>query len=89
MTRFSRTFGVEGVPYMSADELFSISQVSEKRVHLDPIPIHEEFFVKEGWILMACSGQVYGLNGSVTLATKHHENYFFSHDLIRIAPEAI
>jgi len=86
MTRFSRTFGAGGVPYMSADELFSISQISEKRVHLDPIPRHKEFFVKEGWILMACSGQVYGLNGSVTLATKHDESFFFSHDLIRIAP---
>ena len=88
MTRFSRTFGESGAPYMSADELFSISQISEKRVHLDPIPKHEEFFVKEGWILMACSGQVYGLNGSVTLATKHDERFFFSHDLIRIAPRS-
>lgn len=35
---------------------------------------------------MACSGQVYGLNGSVTLATRHDESFFFSHDLIRIAP---
>ncbi len=86
MARFSRTFGEGGVPYMSADELFSISQISEKRVHLDPIPKHREYFVKKGWILMACSGQVYGLNGSVTLATKHDESFFFSHDLIRIAP---
>ena len=86
MTRFSRTFGETGAPYMSADDLFSISQISEKRVHLDPITKHQEFFVKEGWILMACSGQVYGLNGSVTLATKHDESFFFSHDLIRIAP---
>ena len=87
LTRFSRTFGEGGVPYMSADELFSISQISEKRVHLEPIRNHEDFFVEEGWILMACSGQIYGLNGSVTLATKHDENYFFSHDLIRIAPK--
>ena len=86
MTRFRRTFGENGVPYMSADELFSISQISEKRVHLNLIPKHREFFVKEGWILMACSGQVYGLNGGVTLATKHDESFFFSHDLIRIAP---
>ena len=85
MTRFSRKFGESGAPYMSADELFSISQIAEKRVHLEPIPSHEEFFVKEGWILMACSGQVYGLNGSVTLATRHDESFFFSHDLIRIA----
>ena len=88
MARFSRRFGESGAPYMSADELFSFSQISEKRVHLDPIPKHEEFFVKEGWILMACSGQVYGLNGSVTLATKHDESFFFSHDLIRIAPRS-
>ena len=85
-TRFSRTFGEGGTPYMSADELFSVSRISEKRVHLEPIPTYEEFFVKEGWILMACSGQVYGLNGSVTLATQHDEKFFFSHDLIRIAP---
>ena len=88
MTRFSRWFGENGAPYMSADELFSISQIGEKRVHLEPIASHEEFFVKEGWILMACSGQVYGLNGSVTLATKHDESFFFSHDLIRIAPRS-
>ena len=57
-------------------------------MHLDPIRNHEEFFVKEGWILMACSGQVYGLNGSVTLSTKHGESFFFSHDLIRIPPRS-
>ena len=86
MTRFSREFGEGGVPYMSADDLFSISHIGTKRVYTDPIPNHREFFVKEGWILMACSGQVYGLNGSVVLATKHDEGCFFSHDLIRIEP---
>ena len=86
MTRFRRTFGNSGVPYMSADDLFSISQITQKYVHTDPISNHEEFFVKRGWILMACSGQVYGLNGSVFLATKWDEAFFFSHDLIRITP---
>lgn len=51
-----------------------------------PVEHSEDFFVKEGWILMACSGQVYGLNDSVVLATKADESFFFSHDLIRIAP---
>lgn len=86
LTRFSREFGEGGVPYMSADDLFSISQIGTKRVYTDPIPNHRDFFVKAGWILMACSGQVYGLNGSVLLATKHDEACFFSHDLIRIEP---
>lgn len=86
MTRFSRSFGEGGVPYMSADELFSVSQVGGKQVHIDPVPNHRDFFVQEGWILMACSGQIYGLNGSVTMATARDEEFFFSHDLIRIAP---
>ncbi len=88
MTRFSRQFGNRGVRYRSADDLFSISQISDKRVYTAPIANHSDFFVKKGWILMACSGQVYGLNGAVTLATKHDEQYFFSHDLIRIAPRS-
>src|SRR5574338_146006 len=36
---------------------------------------------------MTCSGQVYGLNGSVALMTKQHEQAFFSHDLVRIVPK--
>jgi type I restriction enzyme, S subunit len=36
---------------------------------------------------MACSGQIYGLNGSVCLATEAHSGTFFSHDLIRIRPK--
>ena len=35
---------------------------------------------------MACSGQTYGINGSVSLADKQYENYFFSHDIVRIIP---
>jgi hypothetical protein len=88
MTRFSRNFGDDGVPYRSSDDLFAISQVTQKRVYLEPIPNAKDFFVKAGWLLMACSGQIYGLNGSVTLATEYDENFFFSHDLIRIAPSS-
>jgi hypothetical protein len=35
---------------------------------------------------MACSGQTYGLLGSVALMTEHHEHAFFSHDFVRIVP---
>ena len=35
---------------------------------------------------MACSGQVYGLNGSVMMLSKKHESIFLSQDLIRIIP---
>lgn len=85
MARFKRYYGSEGITYLSADELFTVNPSSEaKRILVRPDDSHEDYFVKRGWIIMACSGQVYGLNGAAMLATEHHENTFFSHDLIRI-----
>jgi hypothetical protein len=84
MTRFRRFYGDAGIPYLSADELFTTNGVESKKILVEPGDGHEDFYVKEGWLVMACSGQVYGLNGACTLITPHHENTFFSHDLIRI-----
>jgi hypothetical protein len=87
LTRFKRVFGEEGMPYMSADELFSLNPTITKRVLTEQADNPEDYFVKAGWILMACSGQTYGLNGSVSLADKRHEINFFSHDIVRIIPK--
>ena len=87
MSRFKRVFGADGVPYLSADELFSVNPPITKRVMLEQAENAEEFFVKSGWIVMARSGQVYGLNGSVSLMTKWHESAFLSDDLVRIIPD--
>ncbi|MGH9674675.1 MAG: hypothetical protein ACRD44_15965, partial [Bryobacteraceae bacterium] len=87
LTRFKRVFGEEGMPYMSADELFSLNPTITKRVLTEQAHNAEDYFVKAGWIVMACSGQTYGLNGSVSLADKQYEKYFFSHDLVRIIPK--
>jgi hypothetical protein len=87
MIRFKRVFGEDGVPYMSADELFTLNQPVTKQVVVEQTDNAHEYFVKAGWIVMACSGQTYGLNGSVALMTEKHENAFFSHDLIRMIPK--
>jgi hypothetical protein len=84
MTRFKRFYGDDGIPYLSADELFTANPPENKRILVDPSDNHRDYFVERGWIVMACSGQVYGLNGAAALMTEHHENVFFSHDLIRI-----
>jgi len=86
LTRFKRVFGDEGDRYLSADELFSINPGITKRVIVEQAENPDAYRVKAGWIVMACSGQTYGLNGSVSLMTKRHEDAFFSHDLIRIIP---
>jgi type I restriction enzyme, S subunit len=86
LTRFKRVFGEEGMPYISADELFSVNPSITKTVMVEQAETPEDYFVKSGWIVMACSGQTYGLNGSVALLDKQHEKFFFSHDIVRIIP---
>ena len=86
LTRFKRVFGETGVPYSSAEELFSLNPPVKKRVMIEQAEDPERFYVKAGWLAMACSGQIYGLNGSVALLTSKHEGTFLSHDVLRIAP---
>jgi hypothetical protein len=86
-TRFRRVFGEEGEPYLSADELFALNPDITKKVLIEQVEAPDNYRVKAGWIVMACSGQTYGLNGSVSLMTKRHESAFFSHDLVRIIPD--
>lgn len=87
MGRFKRFYGEGGLPYMSADELFTVNPADTKAILVRDDDGHKDYFVKRGWILMACSGQVYGLNGAAILATEYDERAFFSHDLIRIIPD--
>ena len=84
MPRFKRFYGDAGIPYLSADELFTIDGAVSKRILVDPDDDHDQYFVKPGWIIMACSGQVYGLIGAAMLATPAHAGCFFSHDFIRM-----
>jgi len=86
MPRFKRFYGPKGMPYLSADALFTLNGWEGKRILVSPSDNHRDYFVQSGWIVMACSGQVYGLNGEATLTTPLHENVFFSHDIIRIVP---
>jgi type I restriction enzyme S subunit len=48
MTRFKRVFGDKGVPYFSAEELFSINPKIAKRVLIEQAENAGEFFVKAG-----------------------------------------
>jgi hypothetical protein len=87
MSRFKRFYGEDGIPYLSADELFTVNPQETKRILVDPDDNHRDYFIEPGWIVMACSGQVYGLNGAAALMTAYHSNTFFSHDLIRIVAD--
>jgi type I restriction enzyme, S subunit len=88
MARVKRIPSEHGMPYLSAEELFSINPKINKRVIVEQDSNTEGFYVKAGWIVMTRSGQTYGLLGSVALITGRHENVLLSDDLIRIIPKS-
>lgn len=82
--RFKRFFGPNGTPYRSAEELFDLNAPVTKRIYAGLLDNPDDYMLKAGWIVMACSGQVYGLNGAAMLLGPAHDGIFGSHDLIRI-----
>lgn len=85
--RFKRAFGPNGTPYVSADELFDLNPPITKRIYAGLVKNAEDYFVEPGWLLMARSGQVYGLNGRVLMTSERHREFFVSEDIIRIIPD--
>lgn len=85
--RFRRVFGAGGTPYVSAEELFDLNPPVTKRIHEGLVEDPQSYHVSPGWLLMARSGQVYGLNGRVLMASDRHSDYFVSEDLIRVIPD--
>jgi hypothetical protein len=75
-SRFRRAFGENGTPYRSAEELFDLNPPVTKRVYAALVEDRDEYMLHAGWIVMACSGQIYGLNGAVTLLDERHEGIF-------------
>lgn len=85
--RFKRLYGESGTPYMSANDVFTTNPYALKSVLVEGKKDRDDFVVEPTWIVMARSGQTYGLNGSATLVTDYHKGFFLSDDLIRIIPD--
>jgi type I restriction enzyme, S subunit len=87
-SRFTREFGEAGTPYRSAEELFDLNAPVSKRIYAGLVANREEYMLQPGWLVMACSGQIYGLNGAVMMLNDSHSGVFATHDLIRLVPDA-
>ncbi|QLL06665.1 hypothetical protein [Mycobacterium vicinigordonae] len=85
--RFRRVFGPNGTPYVSAGELFDVNAPITKNIYAGQVANAQDYFVEANWILMARSGQIYGLNGRVILTSDRHTRFFVSEDIIRIVPD--
>jgi hypothetical protein len=85
--RFKHIYTSGGIPYLDSEDLFKVNPEIEKFIPPTAKKNAEAYFVRKGWLLMACSGQLYGLNGSVVLADAWHEGKIVSNHVIRIVPD--
>lgn len=85
-TRFKRTPAEAGVELLGSSQLFEVNPDPGRRIADGQFGDPYRGRVQKGWILVARSGQVYGLNGSTTLATKAHEDKVVSDHVIRVRP---
>jgi type I restriction enzyme, S subunit len=67
--------------------LFDLNAPITKRIYASLVDNRDEYMLHSGWLIMACSGQIYGLNGAVMMLTERHDGIFGSHDLIRLIPD--
>jgi hypothetical protein len=85
--RFKRYFGWNGTPYRSASELFDVNPRVTKRIYAALLDRPELYMLRAGDMIMARSGQTYGLLGRTLVLTENHTGTFGSEDLIRIVPD--
>lgn len=82
--RFARVYGDGGRPYVSASELFDVNAIPTKMIYAKLVKNWQSYILHSGTIVMACSGQKYGILGRAIKLTDNHEGLFGSHDLMRI-----
>jgi hypothetical protein len=86
-TRFRRVAAADGVCFLDSSDLFEINPDVSKRIANQDFGDPYDGRVKQGWLLLSRSGQIYGLNGSAMIAGHWHEEKVVSDHIIRIAPD--
>jgi type I restriction enzyme, S subunit len=84
--RFRRVFMETGVPYLGSEDIFKVNPEITKFIPAEAMKEMPDYLVDRGWLLVARSGQTYGLNGTVALATAWHQHKVISEDIIRVVP---
>ena len=85
--RFKHVYGDGGTPYLDSADILEVAPDITKRV-LSLSPEEQlEYHVEPGWLLLPCSGQVYGNIGHVVIATEWHAGKVLSNHILRVAPK--
>jgi hypothetical protein len=85
--RFKHVYGEGGAPYLDSADILEVCPDVGKHVLSLSAEKQKEYQVKPHWLLMPCSGQVYGNIGHVVMATDWHTGKVLSNHILRIAPK--
>ncbi|HKV48084.1 MAG TPA: hypothetical protein VJN69_08340 [Candidatus Acidoferrales bacterium] len=84
--RYKRIPAEDGVIYRDSADLLEVSPDLTKRFADCRFGDEYRGRVRNGWILIPCSGQVYGIIGTATLGTDALDNQVVSNHVVRAAP---
>lgn len=83
--RFKREPVKEGLAFVGSEELFKVNPRIDKFIRGTTEQL-VDYYPKRGSVLVARSGQIYGIFGTAVLADRWHETKVVSEDIIRIIP---
>lgn len=86
--RFARVPAKDGVLLVDSGSLVEANPDLGKRIAETDFGDPNQGRVETGWLLLARSGQVYGILGTAVLATDALAGQIISDDVIRVAPKA-
>ena len=86
--RFKHVYTADqtAIPYVDSEDFYKLNPEPTKFIPVTAKDDADLYFVKRRWLLMACSGQLYGFNGRVAIADESHEGSIVSNHVIRIVP---
>jgi hypothetical protein len=84
--RYKRIPIEDGVIYRDSADLLEVNPDLPKRYADCKFGDRFRGRVKDGWILVACSGQVYGIIGTAILATQALNDQVVSNHVLRVSP---
>ncbi len=85
---FNRIYGKKGTAYLDSEPIFKINPETTKTLTPATNIDWDAYMVQRGFLLMACSGQTYGLNGQTTIANQWHEGKVVTQHIMRIVPRS-
>lgn len=85
--RFKHVYGDGGTPYLDSADILEVAPDVTKNVLSLTLSEQQDYHVEPNWLLIPCSGQVYGNIGHVVMATDWHVGKVLSNHILRITPK--